>query len=101
MRTHRDHRGSEKALLEVAPITEHLPFRPAASWYEAYWYRDRPARRGPSTDDRASASSVYPLVRGFVAARIETRSRAPAAPVSEERAEQASGTHRPRFVGGR
>lgn len=97
---HSGHGGSDETMFRVAPFTERLPFRPAPSWYDAYWCQDPPARRERGSD-RAPASSLYSLVQGFVVVWLEAMSGAPAAPVSDERAEQASSTHRPWLAGGR
>ncbi len=95
---HNHNHGSDESVVEIAPFTERLPFRPGPSWYDAYWCQDRRER---GTDDRAPSSPSYSLLRGFVLAWLDALSGPQAAPVSHEPAEPVSRAHRPRLASGR
>lgn len=98
---HHDYRGSDETLSKIAAIIEFLPFRPSASWYDAYWCQDKPARRARGTAPSASAPSLDSLFPNFVLGWLDALSGGRTAPVSRERAEPAGITHRPGIAGGR
>lgn len=95
---HYDHCDSSEAMSHVAPFAERLPFRPTASWYDAYWCEDRSKR---STAEPVRVSPLNSLLRGFVRAWFEAVGGWAGARVSQKRGEQVDSTRRPTLAGGR
>lgn len=80
--SYRRNRGSDDMLSKMASATDFLPFMPAPSWYEAYWYQDRPARR-----ERNIAGSTSHLLFGhFIGEWLKAVSRIRVAPVARRSA---------------
>lgn len=53
---HAGHRGPVgKTVSEIAPRAEFRPFIPDPSWFDDYWYQDRPAPRRRRAPRRAPA----------------------------------------------